>query len=75
MNNDNPKNTQKGVNYLGVTFQVGIFIFLATYGGMMLDKKIGTNHLFIILFSLLSIAFSMYYIVRKETYKKKKDEK
>jgi F0F1-type ATP synthase assembly protein I len=74
MNTENNKNTSKGANYLGLAFQMGVLIFIATYGGMILDKKIGTHPLFVILFSLLSIAFSMYYIIRKETYKKKKDE-
>ena len=71
METENKKHTPKGANYLGLTFQMGVFIFLATYGGLKLDEKIGSRHTFVILFSLLSIAFSMYYIIRKETYKKK----
>jgi membrane protein DedA with SNARE-associated domain len=63
-----------GTNYLGLSFQMGVFIFLATYGGMKLDKITGNHHIFVILFSLLSIALSLYYIVHKETYKKKKNE-
>lgn len=68
---DEKKNTTKGANYLGLTFQMGVFIFLATYGGMKLDEKIGTSPLFVIFLSLFAIAFSMYYIIRKFTYKKK----
>jgi membrane protein DedA with SNARE-associated domain len=71
MNTEDKKSTPKGANYLGLAFQMGIFIFLATYGGMKLDEKIGSRHIFVILFSLLAIVFSMYYIIRKETYKKK----
>jgi len=74
MNNESKKNTQKGANYLGLTFQMGVFIFLATYGGIKLDERIGSRHLFVIVFSLLSIVLSMYYIIHKETFKKKKDE-
>jgi len=74
MKNNYKRSTQKSVNYLGLSFQMGVFIFLATWGGMKLDEKIGTNPLFVLLFSLFSIAFSMYYIVRKETSKKKKNE-
>jgi len=74
MNADEKKNNQKGANYLGLTFQMGVFIFLATYGGMKLDEKMGNKPIFVIIFSLLSIALSMYYIIRKETYKKKSDE-
>jgi len=71
MNTKEKKETPKGANYLGLSFQIGIFIFIATYGGMRLDEKIGSRHTFVILFSLISIVFSMYYIIRKETYKKK----
>jgi len=71
MDTENKKKTPKGANYLGLTFQMGAFIFLATYGGLWLDKKTGTGHTFVILLSLLSIVFSMYYIIRKETSKKK----
>jgi len=71
MDNEKNKNNSKGGNYLGLAFQMGLFIFLATYGGLKLDQKIGKHHIFVILFSLLAIALSMYYIIRKETYKKK----
>jgi len=74
MNGEKQKTTPKGANYLGLTFQMGAFIFLATFGGLKLDEKLGDNHFFVIIFSLLSIAISMYYIVHKLTYKKKKDE-
>jgi uncharacterized membrane protein YfcA len=71
MNIENKKNTPKGANYLGLAFQMGIFIFLATWGGIKLDEKVGSRHTFVILFSLLAIVLSMYYIIRKETSKKK----
>jgi hypothetical protein len=71
MNTENKKNTPKGTHYLGLSFQMGIFIFLATYGGLKLDEKIGSRHIFVILFSLLAIVLSLYYIIHKETYKKK----
>jgi len=74
MNSNRNKNTQKGANYLGLTFQMGVFIFLATWGGMKLDKKIGSHPTLVILFSLLAIVLSLYYIIHKETYKKKKDD-
>jgi F0F1-type ATP synthase assembly protein I len=65
------KSVPYGANFLGLSFQAGILIFLGAYGGITLDKEIGTKPLFVILFSLLAIAFSMYYIIRKATYKKK----
>lgn len=68
------KNTTAGANYLGLSFQMGVFIFLCTYGGLKLDKKIGTKFLFTLLFAVLAIVLSLYYIIHKETYKNKKDE-
>lgn len=61
-------------NYLGLSFQMGAVIFLFTYGGIKLDEKTGNHHIFVILFALLAIALSLYYIIHKETYKKKKNE-
>ncbi|MCL2290862.1 MAG: AtpZ/AtpI family protein [Bacteroidetes bacterium] len=63
-----------GANYLALSFQMGLLIFLAAYGGMKLDQKVGSFHIFAILFSLLAIILSMYYIIRKEIPKKKKDD-
>ena len=63
--------TPNGVNFLGLSFQTGILIFISTYGGIKLDKETGTFPLFVILFSLLAVAFSIYYITRKATPKKK----
>ena len=68
-------NTLKGsAHYLGLSFQMGIVIFLSVYGGMKLDEKTGNHSIFVILFALLAIALSLYYIIHTETYKKKKDE-
>jgi len=74
MDDGTKKNTPKGTYYLGLSFQMGLFIFIATWGGMKLDDRMGNKPLFVILFSLLSIVISMYYIVSKEWNKKKKDE-
>jgi len=71
MNKNNKKNSSKGANYLGLAFQIGIIIFLATFGGIKLDSITGNHHIFTILFSLLSIVIMLYYIIHKETYKKK----
>jgi len=68
------KQNSTGANYLGLSFQMGILIFLAAYGGMKLDRAVGVKALFTILFSLIAIALSMYYIIRQGTPKKKKDE-
>ena len=66
------ENSSKGAAYLGMAFQMGVVIFLATWGGIKLDKVTGNRYIFTILFSLLSIVLMLYYIVHKETYKNKK---
>ena len=75
MNQKKEKYTPTGANYLGLSFQMGILIFLGAYGGLKLDQFIGwRTPVFAIVFSLLAIAFSMYYIILKGTDKKKKNE-
>ena len=74
MNDSNKKNNSKGANYLGLSFQMGVLIFIGAWGGMKLDEKTGDHNIFVVLFSLLAIALSLYYIIRKETAKYKKDE-
>jgi len=68
------ENIPKETNYLGLVFQMGIIIFLGVFGGIKLDEKTGNYHIFTILFSILAILLSLYYVISKETYKKKKDE-
>jgi F0F1-type ATP synthase assembly protein I len=63
------KNTPNGATFLGLSFQAGILIFLSAWGGMKLDQFVGTKPLFVLLFSLLAVAFSMYYIIRKANNK------
>jgi len=74
MNLDTNKKTPNGSNYLGLSFQMGILIFLCAFGGIKLDKIIGSKFIFTVLLSLLAVSFSLYYIVHKEIHKKKKDE-
>ena len=63
-----------GAQYLALSFQMGLLIFLAAFGGIRLGARVGYPRLFAVLFSLIAIALSMYYIIRKELPKKKKDE-
>jgi membrane protein DedA with SNARE-associated domain len=74
MSTETKKNTPKGSSYLGFSFQMGIMILLGVYGGIKLDEKTGAKYIFTIIFSLLAVALSLYYIIHKETYKKKKDD-
>jgi F0F1-type ATP synthase assembly protein I len=68
------KNAPSSSHYLGLSFQMGLTILLGVYGGIKLDEKTGCKYIFTILFSLLAVALSLYYIIHKETYKKKKNE-
>jgi uncharacterized membrane protein YfcA len=72
MENKIPKYSSKGTNYLVYVFQMGILIFLGAYGGIKLDEITGNHYIFVILFSLIAIALSMYYIIRKEIPKNSK---
>ena len=74
MDNKITRPPSKGANYLGYTFQMGILIFLGVFGGMKLDEKTGNHYIIVILFTLMAIALSMYYIIRKELPKKPKNE-
>jgi membrane protein DedA with SNARE-associated domain len=74
MSIEHRKNNPGNSHYLGLSFQMAIFILLGVFAGMKLDEKTGARYIFTILFSLLAVALSLYYIIHKETYKKKKDE-
>jgi F0F1-type ATP synthase assembly protein I len=71
MSRKTKKETPTGANFLGLSFQMGILILLGVWGGMKLDEHVNSKPLFVILLSLFSIAFSIYYIIRKATPKKK----
>jgi F0F1-type ATP synthase assembly protein I len=64
------KSAPNGANFLGLSFQAGILIFLGAFGGLKLDKFLGTSPLFLLLFVLLATVLAMYYIIRKATHKK-----
>lgn len=49
--------------YSGLAFQMGIIIFLGTFGGIKLDELWGTSPLFVLLGSLASIALAMYTVI------------
>jgi uncharacterized membrane protein YfcA len=74
MNSKIQKPSTKGANYLGYVFQMGVLVFGGAYGGIKLDKKTGNHNIFVILFSLIAITLSMYYIIRKEIPKKSRNE-
>lgn len=69
---------QKGLNnyakFSGIAFQMGIIIFLGTFGGIKLDKLVKFSFpLFTVLCSFLSVMLAMY-IVIKEFISKDKNE-
>lgn len=74
---DNPiQKTKKQLNnyarYSGMAFQMVGIILIAVFGGIKLDKWIGTGiPLFTVSFSILSVILSLYLLV-KDFLKKKK---
>ncbi|MDX9891489.1 MAG: AtpZ/AtpI family protein [Bacteroidales bacterium] len=57
--------------YSGLAFQMGILIFLGTYGGIKLDEKLQISPLFTIIGSLAGIAIAIYVVVKDFIIKKK----
>lgn len=56
--------------YSGLAFQMGIIIFLGTYGGIQLDQYISTSPLFTLIGSLGSIVLAIYVVVKDIIIKK-----
>ncbi|HPE39661.1 MAG TPA: AtpZ/AtpI family protein [Bacteroidales bacterium] len=57
--------------YSGLAFQMGILIFLGTYGGIRLDEKLQISPLFTIIGSLSGIAIAIYVVIKDFIIKKK----
>lgn len=57
--------------YSGVAFQMGILIFLGTFGGIKLDEKLDLSPLFTLIGSLGGIALGIYVVVKDFIIKKK----
>jgi F0F1-type ATP synthase assembly protein I len=56
--------------YSGVAFQMGIIIFLGTFGGIKLDQYVSLSPLFTLIGSLGSIVLAIYVVVKDVIHKK-----
>ena len=56
--------------YAGLSVQMGIIIFLGTFGGLKLDQSLGSSPAFTIVLALASIALAMYVLIIKTQQKK-----
>lgn len=67
MENDPKKNPlNKWVVMMNIPFQMGIIIFVFTYGGMSLDEKYPNKyHLFTVVLSLVSVLIALYNVIRQ----------
>ncbi|MBE9468254.1 MAG: AtpZ/AtpI family protein [Bacteroidetes bacterium] len=64
MNKEKP-NCHNYLKYSGIAFQMLIIILIGVFGGMELDKSISWNFpVFTLIFSILSVSFSIYYVVK-----------
>jgi ATP synthase protein I len=71
--------SQKGLNnytrYSGIAFQMGIIIFLGTFGGIKLDKLVKLSFpLFTVLCSFLSVIIAIYVVIKELTSKDKNEQ-
>ncbi len=65
MSDQNPKKSNKWLALMGIPFQMGAIIFLFCWFGMWLDEKTGNENLYLIIFSLLSVAIALYNVIRQ----------
>jgi len=57
--------------YTNLAFEMGAVIAFGVFGGIKLDKTLGTSPLFTILCSLAGIALSLYLIIKSSLKPKK----
>ena len=57
--------------YSRVAFQMGLLIFLGTFGGIKLDQKLDLSPLFTLIGSLGGIFLAIYVVVKDFIIKKK----
>ena len=63
---DTKENGQGNVmKYAAVGTQMLVLLGLGVWGGLKLDEKLHTNPLFLVLFSVISLFVSLYYLYRQ----------
>ncbi len=56
--------------FAGLSVQMGIIIFLGTFGGTKIDEALDASPAFTIILALASIALAMYVLIIKTQQKK-----
>ena len=56
--------------YTSIATQMIFIILAGTFGGKYLDKFLGTNFLFTVILSLLSVVVAIYFVVKDLIWKK-----
>ena len=60
------KQLNKYARFSGIAFQMIIIIALFTYAGLKLDEAYPNNNkLYTVIFSLVGVAISMYYVIKQ----------
>ena len=68
MGTPQPQNT---LRYAGLATQWMVMLLLAVWGGYKLDQVVWKAHVFIIVFPLLSLGFSLWQVIKEFTKPKK----
>ena len=69
------RRVNKWVRFSGMGFQMGLVIFLGTWGGMKLDEKYPNEHkVYTIILSLLSVFIALYLVIKEVKHLSKDDE-
>ena len=55
------------IKYSSLTTQMAVIIVAGTFFGNYLDEQNNSNQIYTIIFSLISIIFSLYYVFKKIT--------
>lgn len=61
---DKNENARIAMRYAGLGTQMLVLLGLGVWGGHKLDEHIGVRALFVIIFPVLALAFSLYSLIR-----------
>lgn len=64
-NRNQEKKNNKWLALMGIPFQMGAIIFAFCWFGMWLDERTGNENLYLIVFSLVSVAIALYNVIRQ----------
>jgi F0F1-type ATP synthase assembly protein I len=67
---DPRKNLNSYARYSGMAFQMLAIILIGVFAGFKLDEWLGTKPILIVVFSILAVFLSIYYVTRDLLNKK-----